>query len=68
MNSLLSLFTCIRKHTANTAVPTHDNTPERKALNGNEPTKDIYTTWMSAVVSANAVYKSMIFSLVGVCE
>lgn len=38
---------CISRKTmspANTAVPTHDNTPERKALNGNEPTKDIYTT------------------------
>lgn len=38
LNSLFSLFTWMRRQTARTAVPTQESTPDRKELNGNDPT------------------------------
>jgi len=66
LNSLLSLFTWMRRQTASTALPMHERTPERKELKGNDPTNPMYATWIMAVASAQITYRSIILRFVGV--
>ena len=46
---IIGLLTWSLRHTPRIKEPTHEMNPDRKALNGNVPTKQQYKNWITPV-------------------